>query len=108
MFRINSLPKQYRTKTIKEKLEEICRQNNVVFMAMFGSFSRGQQTKKSDIDIAIKYKKGISKSLLDLIELEYNLKRIFGRKIDLGTYDSINPYVKGYVNKDLRIIYEER
>jgi predicted nucleotidyltransferase len=36
----------------EEKLAEICRKNDIVFMAIFGSFIRGEQSGKSDIDIA--------------------------------------------------------
>jgi predicted nucleotidyltransferase len=39
-------------------------------------------------------------SLLDLIDLEMKLKKALGRKVDLLTYNSINPLLKPYIQKD--------
>ena len=36
------------------------------------------------------------------------LKKIFKRKIDLGTYSNINPYVINEVKKDRKIVYEKK
>jgi predicted nucleotidyltransferase len=108
MVKIKNLPAPIKKKGIEEKLVKICKENNVVFMAIFGSFVRGEQKKKSDIDIAIKYADGKRKSLFDLVELAEELKRLFGRKVDLGEFDSISPYVIDYVKKEMKIIYEKR
>jgi len=91
----------------KEKIYKICEDNDVIFMAIFGSFVRGEQTKKSDIDIAIKYKEDSKKSLLDLIYLEFKFKKIFKRKVDLGIFDTISPYIIENVKKEMQIIYEK-
>ena len=49
---IRGLPQILQKKGTKEKLTEICERNDIVFMAVFGSFARGEQKKTSDIDIA--------------------------------------------------------
>jgi len=108
MIKIKKLPTQLRKKDIEEKLVKICEENDIVFMAIFGSFVRGEQKKKSDIDIAIKYADGKRKSLFDLVELQEKLKKLFGRKVDIGEFDSISPYIIDYVKKEMRIIYEKR
>lgn len=108
MVEIKNLPPPIRKKEIKEKLIKICEKNDVVFMAIFGSFVRGEQKRKSDIDIAIRYAHGKRKSLFDLVELEEKLKELFGRKVDLGEFDSISPYIIDYVKKELKVIYEKR
>jgi predicted nucleotidyltransferase len=77
-------------------------------MAIFGSFARGEQKKKSDIDIAIEFEKGSQKSLLDLVRIENELRKVFKRKVDLGIFSSLNPYIIEYVKKEMRIIYEKR
>ena len=108
MIKIKKLPTQLRKKDIEEKLVKICEENDIVFMTIFGSFVRGEQKKKSDIDIAIKYADGKRKSLFDLVELQEKLKKLFGRKVDIGEFDSISPYIIDYVKKEMRIIYEKR
>jgi predicted nucleotidyltransferase len=105
---IQNLPKELRSKEIEKKLAEICQKNGIVFMAIFGSFARGEQKKKSDIDIAIEFEKGSQKSLLDLVRIENELRRIFKRKVDLGIFSSLNPYIMEDVKKEMRIIYEKR
>jgi predicted nucleotidyltransferase len=105
---IQNLPKELRSKEIEKKLAEICQKNGIVFMAIFGSFARGEQKKKSDIDIAIEFEKGSQKSLLDLVRIENELRKVFKRKVDLGIFSSLNPYIMEGVKKEMRIIYEKR
>jgi predicted nucleotidyltransferase len=81
--------------------------NNVVFLAVFGSFVRGEQNKKSDVDIAIEFDKSRKKALLDLVRLEDELSKVFKRKVDLGVFSSLNPYVAEDVKREMRVIYEK-
>jgi len=108
MVTIESLPHQLKKRGLEEKLVKTCKENDIVFMAIFGSFVRGQQTRKSDIDIAIEFDKEKPKSLLDLVHIENELSKIFKRKVDLGIFSSLNPYIIEDVKKEMRIIYEKR
>jgi len=108
MMEIKSLPPQLRKKGLEEKLVKTCEENDIVFLAIFGSFVRGEQKGKSDIDIAIEFDKNKPKSLLDLIHVENELSKIFKRKVDLGIFSSINPHIIDEVKKEMRIIYEKR
>lgn len=108
MLNSKNLPVILSKKGLNKKLLKICHENNVVFMALFGSFIRGEQKKKSDIDIAIRYEKGKTKTLFDLLDLEEQLKKLFRKKVDLGIYDTISPYIINEIKKEMRIIYEKR
>jgi len=105
---IQNLPKELRRRGLEEKLAEICKKNDIVFMAIFGSFVRGEQNRKSDIDIAIEFERNSEKSLLDLVRIENELRRVFKRKVDLGIFSSLNPYILEDVKKEMQIIYEKR
>ncbi|MGB9659359.1 MAG: type VII toxin-antitoxin system MntA family adenylyltransferase antitoxin [Nitrososphaerales archaeon] len=105
---IGNLPKGLRKRSLEEKLAEICEKNDIVFMAIFGSFVRGEQNKKSDIDIAIEFDKNKGKSLLDLVRVEGELRKIFKRKVDLGIFSSLSPYIIEDVKKEMQVIYEKR
>jgi len=105
---IQNLPEELRKEGLKEKLAEVCRKNDIVFMAVFGSFAKGEQSLKSDIDIAIEFDKNSRKTLLDLVRIEEELTKIFGRKVDLGIFSSINPYIIEDVKREMRVIYEKR
>jgi len=108
MMEIKNLPPQLRKKGLQEKLVKTCEENDIVFLAIFGSFVRGEQKGKSDIDIAIEFGKNKPKSLLDLVHVENELTKVFKRKVDLGIFSSINPYIIDEVKKEMRIIYEKR
>jgi len=105
---IQNLPEELRKEGLKEKLAEVCRKNDIVFMAVFGSFVKGEQSLKSDIDIAIEFDKNSRKTLLDLVRIEEEITKIFGRKVDLGIFSSINPYIIEDVKREMRVIYEKR
>jgi predicted nucleotidyltransferase len=96
---IQNLPEELRRKDLEKKLAEICRKNGIAFMAIFGSFARGEQNRKSDIDIAIEFEQNSEKSLLDLIRIENELRKVFKRKVDLGIFSSLNPYIIEDVKK---------
>ena len=103
-----SLPKELQRKGLKEKLVEICQKNDVVFLAVFGSYARGEQRAESDVDVAIEFDKYSGKSLFDLVRVEDELTRLFERKVDLGVFSSLNPYIIDDVKKEMKIIYEKR
>jgi len=42
------------------------------------------------------------------IGLKYELEKILGKKVDLLTYNAINPLLKEYIYKDEVKIYEKR
>jgi len=108
MININNLPRILRKDGIKERLIKVCQENDVIFLAIFGSFVRGEQKKRSDIDIAIEFDKNSKKDLFDLVHLEYELKKIFRRKVDLGIFSSISPYIIEDVKNQTKVIYEKR
>mgnify|MGYP000119369747 CR=1 FL=1 len=105
---IQNLPEHLRRGDIEEKLVEICQKNDIVFMAIFGSFVRGEQKRKSDIDIAIEFERKSEKSLLDLVRIERELRRIFKRKVDLVIFSSLDPRILEGVKREMRVIYEKR
>jgi hypothetical protein len=107
MIEIENLPLPLRKESTEEKLAKICEENNVTFLAIFGSFVRGKQRKRSDIDMVIEFDKSKGKTLLDLVHLEYELTKIFKRKVDLGIFSSISSYIIEDVKKEMQVIYEK-
>lgn len=89
-----------------EKITPILAKGEVAFAGIFGSFAKGKETKKSDLDMLIRFKK--PQSLLKLIFLERMLSEKVKRKVDLVTEQSLSPYIKNDVLNDLKIIYGAR
>ena len=77
---------------------------NPEMIGIFGSFARNENTKKSDIDILVRFRKAIS--LLQLISIENSLSEKLGIKVDLVTEGAIkNKQIKTQIKKDLQVIY---
>jgi len=91
---------------IKKIIVPILKKNDVLKSSIFGSVARGDQNKKSDIDILIQPKKGTT--MFGLIYLERALQKKLKRKVDLVTYNSVHPLLKDRVYKDEIVIYEKR
>ncbi|MBI3032323.1 nucleotidyltransferase family protein [Candidatus Woesearchaeota archaeon] len=85
--------------TIKKQVIPILKKNDVVKAGIFGSVARGEDKKKSDVDILIKFK-GENKSLIDLVRLKYELEEKLKRKVDILTYRSINHLIKDQILKE--------
>lgn len=77
---------------MRSKIRDVLLHHDVSRAGIFGSFARGQATRKSDLDILVKFKR--RKSLLDLAALEIDLERKIHRKAEVLTYDSLHPLLR--------------
>ena len=87
-------------------LIQLCRENDVAKLGVFGSMARGDSNDQSDIDLLVEFSK--RKSLLALVSLERKMSAALGRKVDLLTEAAISPYLRERIKRDLRVIYEAR
>jgi len=88
---------------IKEKITPILKQYKVTKAGIFGSYARGEQTKKSDVDILIEI--GAWASLITLIRLRRNLQEALGKKVDVVEYETIRKELKEQIlNDEIRIV----
>jgi len=92
--------------SIKKQIVPILKRQEVIRAALFGSASRGEMKKRSDIDILVKLKMG--KSLFDFVRLKIELEKKLGKKVDLVSYGAIKPRLKDIILKDEKVIYEKR
>lgn len=72
---------------------------------VFGSFARDEATDESDIDLLVEldYHPGISS---EYVKMMWQVEELMSRKVDLVTLKGLSPFVKPYVDKDKRLIYE--
>ncbi len=78
-------------------------------LALFGSVVRGEQKPKSDIDILVDFEVPRRKplGLFKWIELEDELGKRLGRKVDLVSNAGLSKYIRPYVEKEMVIIYDK-
>lgn len=80
----------------------ILKKHDVEKAALFGSFVRGEQSTKSDIDLLVEFKG--EKSLLDLVGLKQELEDKFKRKVDVLTYGSLHPLLRERILREQKVI----
>ena len=88
------------------RLVELCRQNDVRQVSIFGSVARGEADEQSDIDLLVSFSKRIS--LLKMVALERQFSDALGKKVDLLTEAAISPYLREIIKRDLQVLYEAR
>ena len=89
---------------IQNKISPVLKEYGVKRASVFGSVARGEDSPKSDIDIMISLGKPMGMfAYMGLIrEIETRLER----KVDLVTENSINKFVRPFIQPDLKTIYE--
>src|SRR3989344_782360 len=89
---------------IKSKITKVLKKNKVTKAGIFGSYSRGEQNKNSDIDIVVEINDN-NMSLLGFIRLSRLLEELLKRKVDLVEYSAIKPRIKERILKEeIRIL----
>ena len=89
--------------TVKSKVTPILRQAGVRRAAIFGSVARSQDRSDSDIDILVELKDEFS--LLDFVDLKYQLEESLKRKVDMVEYGAIKKSIRKKVLADQVMIY---
>jgi predicted nucleotidyltransferase len=72
-------------------------------LGLFGSFARNQASTESDIDLLIFFEKG-EKKLENLLGAHEYLEKLFGRKTELITEDSLTESFKKLIRKDIEYV----
>ncbi len=88
------------------KITAVAKQSGITYLGLFGSYARGEQTSESDIDLLVNFNKRYS--LFDLLHVERAISKVLQAPVDLIPADSLNQYVRPYVQKDLVTIYGQR
>lgn len=95
--------------SILKEHADVLKRHKVKKIGLFGSYARGGQKKKSDIDILVEFDdKAFDKNFTgysdNYDDLSLSLKKLLGRKIDLVSDEMISPYIKPYVLKEVKYI----
>ncbi|MBQ8170212.1 MAG: nucleotidyltransferase family protein [Bacteroidales bacterium] len=91
---------------VLDKVREYLSTQPILKAWVFGSFSRGEQTPTSDVDIIVVFDEKAEVSLIGYIRIQYELENIFGRKVDLVEDGSLLPFAVESANRDKKLIYE--
>ena len=70
-------------------------------IGVFGSFARGEETGKSDVDILVEFSEPVGWEFIDLKEY---LEEILGRPVDLVTKNALKRQLKDKILEEVRMI----
>ena len=67
-------------------------------IGIFGSYSKGEETAESDLDILVEFSEPIGWEFFDLKEF---LREILGKEVDLVTIKALKPQMKDKILKEV-------
>ena len=86
-------------KLLKQKNTEMERQFGVKSLLLFGSVARDEATSASDVDLLVEFNRPVG--YFGLFALQDYLEKLLGCPVDLGTPDSLKPYIRERVMGEL-------
>lgn len=87
---------------MRRTVRKVAQQYGVKNIHLFGSFARGEQTERSDIDLLVDPPRGMT--LIDLSGLKIDLEDALKRKVDIVPTCSIKPALRNVILADARLL----
>ena len=75
---------------------------------LFGSYSRGEETANSDIDLLVEYTDSDSISLFTISRIATALRKLTGKTVDLVERNRLLPFASKSAEQDKILIYERK
>ncbi|MGA2184343.1 MAG: nucleotidyltransferase domain-containing protein [Bryobacteraceae bacterium] len=89
------------------EIADVCRRNGIRRLALFGSLLTDRFSKSSDIDVLVEFRPQERVGFFRLADIEGELSRLLGRKIDLRTPMDLSRHFREEVLRNARVIYAE-
>jgi predicted nucleotidyltransferase len=86
------------------EIAEFCRRHHVRKLALFGSVLRGDFGPESDVDVLVEFEPG-ARVGLRFFEMEEELSRLLGRKVDLNTPGFLSRQFRDAVLREAEVQY---
>lgn len=97
------------TLEIQKVLAEYFKTQPVLKAWLFGSYARGEETPKSDVDILfLPDRSGKPFTLFTIGKMYVELRELLGKNVDLVEEGSLRPYAEESANRDRKLIYERK
>ncbi len=87
----------------QKKINAICQDSGITYLALFGSQARGNASSSSDVDLLVEFKE--TPGLITFIRTKQRFEAVFNKKVDLITKSGLSKYVQPYIQKDLQQLY---
>jgi len=87
---------------LREQKPVLRKKFKVRTIGIFGSYLRGKETGKSDIDLLVEFWEPVS--LLEFIRTENYLSEIIGIKVDLVMKDALKPRIGEHILREVEVL----
>jgi predicted nucleotidyltransferase len=84
---------------LKQKNAELTNQFGVKSLLLFGSVARNEATATSDVDLLVEFNRPMG--YFGLFALQDYLEKLLGCSVDLGTPNSLKPYIRERIMGEL-------
>ena len=88
----------------QERLAEFCQKHHIKKLALFGSVLRDDFRADSDIDVLVEFETGHVPGF-GIVDIEDELSRFVGRKVDLRTPRDLSRYFRNQVVQEAEVCY---
>jgi predicted nucleotidyltransferase len=72
-------------------------------LGLFGSFVRNEPRAESDVDILVEFEPG-QKTFDNFMHLAFLLEDLLGRPVEVVTAESLSPYLRPYIMKEVEYV----
>ena len=88
---------------LAENREELQKRYKVAQIGVFGSYARGDQKKRSDIDILVEFERG-HKTFDNYMELKFFLEELLHLKVDMVLRNAIRKEIKEHILSEAKYV----
>ncbi len=78
---------------LRKQLPPLRQRFGIKSLMIFGSCARGEQSRRSDLDILVEFEEDQPLTLIQFIALENDLSSLTGRKVDLVEKSALKPAI---------------
>lgn len=87
-------------------VENFCRRWQIREFSIFGSALREDFSSRSDVDVLLSFLENAQWGLFELLDMKDELKKIFGREVDIVEKEGIrNPFRRREILRTRKVIY---
>lgn len=92
-------------KVSDQELTPICLRHGIRRLSLFGSRLAGSGRPDSDVDLLVEFEPGRVPGLLGMSQIEIELAKLLGQKVDLRTAADLSPLFRDEVLRQAQAAY---
>ena len=89
-------------RTLSAHKAELKNNFKVKTIGVFGSYVRGEQKRKSDVDVLVEFEEPVG--LFEFMDLEMYLSKLLGVKVDLVSKKALKPHIGEHILKEVIMV----